>query len=188
MNYKKIYNDLIKRGINRDRTPAEYYEKHHIIPRCLGGDNVTSNISVLTCREHFLAHQLLTKIYPDNRRLTYAFLCMIRDPHGKRTIKSKYYEFIKRAMANMQRAVFINNNPMRESNAKLQHSLRMKSNNPQHTHPDRCRRFTESPSKGKVAYNNGIKNKYFEEGSQPTGWVVGLLPYKRNWNGGRKKG
>lgn len=36
-------------------------EKHHILPRSLGGSNDTSNIVSLTTREHFLCHILLTK-------------------------------------------------------------------------------------------------------------------------------
>lgn len=39
-----------------------YQEKHHIIPRSLGGTNERSNIVRLTAREHFIAHLLLTKM------------------------------------------------------------------------------------------------------------------------------
>ena len=45
MNYEKIYNDIISkaRSEDRKRTKGIYYEGHHIIPRCLGGDNKKSN-------------------------------------------------------------------------------------------------------------------------------------------------
>ena len=33
MDYQKIYNNLI----NREITRTGYVEKHHILPRCLGG-------------------------------------------------------------------------------------------------------------------------------------------------------
>ena len=33
MNYQKIYNNLI----NREITRVGYVEKHHVLPRCLGG-------------------------------------------------------------------------------------------------------------------------------------------------------
>lgn len=36
-------------------------ERHHIIPRSCGGSDHPLNIAVLTYREHFLAHWLLTK-------------------------------------------------------------------------------------------------------------------------------
>lgn len=38
-----------------------YVEKHHIVPRSMGGTNEKSNIVKLTFRKHFLAHWLLTK-------------------------------------------------------------------------------------------------------------------------------
>lgn len=187
MNYKKIYNKIVERGKNRATMPGELYERHHIVPRCLGGSDEMDNITNLTCREHFLAHWLLTKIHTDNRKLVYAFLCMVRDPHGNRAVKSRYYEKIKKAVSIEQRKHFLVENPMWTENARLMHSQRMKRSNPQHTHPEKCRRFEESPTKNKVAYNNGVKNKYFLRDQQPEGWVLGLLPYKRNWNGGRRR-
>lgn len=61
MNYKKIYDNLIH---NRRRNiPTGYFERHHIIPRSLGGTDDKSNIVALTAREHFIAHLLLVKIH-----------------------------------------------------------------------------------------------------------------------------
>lgn len=73
MNYEKIYKDLIERGVNRICDINIYYEKHHIIPKCINGTNDNSNLVKLTYREHFLAHWLLHKIYIDNKSLEYAF-------------------------------------------------------------------------------------------------------------------
>lgn len=70
MNYVKHYNLLIDRA--RNRTLSYYTERHHIIPRCMGGDNRTSNIVKLTAEEHYVAHLLLIKIYPNNNSLIYA--------------------------------------------------------------------------------------------------------------------
>ena len=64
MNYKKIYDSLIERGKNRNLN--EYGEKHHIVPKCLGGSNKKENLVKLTPEEHYVAHQLLVKIYPNN--------------------------------------------------------------------------------------------------------------------------
>ena len=76
MNYQKIYNQLIERGKVRNFTnrKVQYFEKHHIIPHCLGGSDDDSNLVNLTAREHFLAHWLLHRIYPDNYKLACAFL------------------------------------------------------------------------------------------------------------------
>lgn len=39
-----------------------YLESHHIIPKCLGGNNDKSNLVLLTAREHFIVHILLLKM------------------------------------------------------------------------------------------------------------------------------
>ena len=60
MNDRRIYNDLIMRGWRRTAIEG-YYEKHHIIPRCLNGSNDKDNLVLLTAREHYLCHWLLWK-------------------------------------------------------------------------------------------------------------------------------
>lgn len=62
MDYKKIYDELIINARIRVK-PDCYYESHHIIPRCLSGDNADHNIVKLTFDEHYIAHLLLYKIY-----------------------------------------------------------------------------------------------------------------------------
>lgn len=62
MNYQAIYDRLIDRA--RGRVVEGYSERHHILPRCLGGSNAKSNLVRLTAEEHYVAHQLLVKIHP----------------------------------------------------------------------------------------------------------------------------
>ena len=64
MNYEKHYNLLIERA--KTRVIKGYTEKHHIIPKCMGGTDDASNISILTPEEHYIAHLLLVKMYPSN--------------------------------------------------------------------------------------------------------------------------
>jgi hypothetical protein len=77
MNYIKIYNQIIHRGVQRG-IPNCYYEKHHIIPKCLDGTNDKSNMVNLTAREHFISHWLLFRIYPENSKIAFAFYMMCR--------------------------------------------------------------------------------------------------------------
>jgi len=65
MNYEKNYYDYVKyaKGLTRTKGKGVYYEKHHVIPRSLGGTDSKDNIVLLTAREHYLAHYLLMKIY-----------------------------------------------------------------------------------------------------------------------------
>ena len=68
------YDRLIERA--RGRTIDGYIEQHHVLPRCLGGDDSAENLVRLTPEEHFVAHQLLVKIYPKEQKLIYAALMM----------------------------------------------------------------------------------------------------------------
>jgi hypothetical protein len=62
MNYQKVYEDLISKCQSRHLIDG-YKERHHIIPKSLGGSNDASNLVDLTAREHFIAHFLLARIY-----------------------------------------------------------------------------------------------------------------------------
>lgn len=79
MNHEKVYMQLIKRAQseNRQKGFGIYFERHHIIPKCLGGSNENLNLVLLTAREHYVAHKLLCLIYPDNKKLHYALWRMM---------------------------------------------------------------------------------------------------------------
>lgn len=109
MNYSLIYEKLIHRSKNR--TLAGYKEKHHIIPRCLGGSDDADNLVELTPEEHYLAHQLLIKMYPNNPKLVYA---IIRMTHGNKNYmvrNNKMYGWVKRRYINICRKRTGNKNP-----------------------------------------------------------------------------
>jgi hypothetical protein len=76
MNYLKIYNQLVEGA--RNRVLDGYCEKHHVVPKCMGGDNKKSNIVLFTAKEHFIAHKLLVRIYPNVKGLWYALIAMGR--------------------------------------------------------------------------------------------------------------
>ena len=81
MNYLRIYNKLITRAQNTTDTCVE---RHHIVPRCMGGNNKKSNIVKLSPEEHFFAHILLVKIYPETHGLILAVNRMCTGHTGKR--------------------------------------------------------------------------------------------------------
>lgn len=97
MNYQKIYNDLCTsrqklRGTIKRK--GDGYNKHHIIPKCMGGEDKKENYVLLTFREHIIAHQLLHEIYPESSELTYAFLRMIQSSRSDR--KENTYKIDKK--------------------------------------------------------------------------------------------
>lgn len=96
MNYLSIYNMLVEK---RKTVPIveEYSEVHHILPKCLGGDDSKDNLVRLTAREHFIAHQLLYKHYR-TPALAHAWYSMLRcDQNQKRNFTSRQHEVAKRA-------------------------------------------------------------------------------------------
>lgn len=99
MNYQKIYDDICKRGQERILPKEIYTEKHHIIPKCLGGDNSKENLTILTAREHFLCHLILArKLYSSNCKLWYALHKMMysNNEYQERYIpSSRIYETIR---------------------------------------------------------------------------------------------
>jgi hypothetical protein len=58
--YTRWYYNIIDRA--RSRQTHGYTERHHIIPRSLGGDNTKNNLVELTAREHFVCHLMLARM------------------------------------------------------------------------------------------------------------------------------
>jgi hypothetical protein len=89
MDYAKHYERLIARA--RGRALTGYSERHHILPRCLSGDDSPSNLVDLTPEEHYVAHQLLVKMHPRNGRLVHAAVLM-----STRCSGNKAYGWLRR--------------------------------------------------------------------------------------------
>lgn len=70
------YNEFIKNILNtrgRFNCGEEYHERHHIIPKCMGGSNDEENLIDLYAKEHYEAHKLLALENPHNKRIIYAW-------------------------------------------------------------------------------------------------------------------
>ena len=104
MNYQRIYDAIIERaksrGLNKKLLDG-YFEKHHIIPRCMNGTNDRDNLVLLTAREHYLCHWLLWKANKENRSLFYGYHKMAysktKDQMRNYKISSKQYEKLQLA-------------------------------------------------------------------------------------------
>ena len=90
MNHLKIYELIIQKAKSENRVILKkkddnfvYYDNHHIIPACLNGSDDQFNRQLLTDKEHYVCHKLLTYIYPGNRKLGCAFHFMTFGKNNK---------------------------------------------------------------------------------------------------------
>ena len=96
MNYRRIHDAIIDRA--RNRKLQGYYERHHVIPRCI--DNNSKETINLTAREHFIIHKLLCEIYPTNHKLLHAYWLMANKTQSNNqqriyNVSSKEYQRLK---------------------------------------------------------------------------------------------
>lgn len=95
--YTKHYWNLI--NTRKNRSYAGYTEKHHIIPRSLGGNNLKDNLVLLTPREHFIAHLLLSKMFTGDEKykMYYAFNMILVKSKDNQRYKptSRFYEMAR---------------------------------------------------------------------------------------------
>lgn len=108
MNYKRVYDEIIKRaklrGLNKKHLEG-YFEKHHIVPKCMGGFDEKLNYVLLTAKEHFICHHLLWKSNRENYSLFWSYKIMARCKSrntSERSISlltSKQYETLRKIHA-----------------------------------------------------------------------------------------
>jgi hypothetical protein len=92
--YTKWYYQIIDSA--KQNPPTGYKERHHIIPRCMGGSDDHDNLVDLTARQHFVCHLLLTKMVnsePYLSKLKYAAI-LLYSVNGFK-ISSRLYESLK---------------------------------------------------------------------------------------------
>ena len=101
MDYQKHYTSLCNRA--KERQLDCYTERHHVLPKCIGGDDNPDNIVVLTPEEHYIAHQLLVKIYPKHTGLLWAAIMMTGHSTSDGRANNKIYGWLKRRYQNVCR-------------------------------------------------------------------------------------
>lgn len=184
MDYIKMYNKLIqnakehveeRRLLNKQ---SVYFEGHHIIPKCLNGAGSSkdwkranynineSNIVPLTAKEHYIAHLLLTKIYPDNQKIFFAFYALVH--WGKYTgstkrnfrISARQYQSIKESRNKFQQPQYrkINYSHSEETKQKLSESKKGNTWNKGRIVSDSTRELISKANSGKVR-NESFKLK-----------------------------
>jgi hypothetical protein len=105
--YKKLYFSIITRSQNEGREyNSSLHEKHHIVPTSLGGKNNSDNIVVLTFREHFVCHLLLTKftLSQAKHKMHCALRMMMnKSKHNNRVLTQRQYELARYSLSKIKR-------------------------------------------------------------------------------------
>lgn len=101
--YHKYYFYIINHAKSRQILPDTKIEKHHIIPRSLGGTNDPDNLVKLSAREHFICHRLLPKFTKEKSRtkMLYAIWKMCHSSTARKTsfkLTARTYATIKNEM------------------------------------------------------------------------------------------
>lgn len=89
--YTYIYYKIINKAKLQNRNKKQnYFEKHHIIPTSIGGENNKDNTVLLTFKEHYICHRLLCKMLIDKEhinKMKYALYCLSKvNMHQSRSL------------------------------------------------------------------------------------------------------
>ena len=158
MDYNKVYKQLISKAQTEDRfrNSDTYYERHHILPKCLGGSNTKSNLVLLTAKEHYLAHYLLHREYPADKKLLHAFMLMCfceGKDQFRHKVSSRTYEYARKAYADSRKGTLLSD----ETKYKISQSQKGKILSEQH------KAAIGDSLKGRVPWNKNKQRPPFTE-------------------------
>jgi len=125
--YTKWYFGIITKAQSEQRQKGGdvYYECHHILPKCMGGTYANKNLVLLTAREHFVCHWLLTKMTRSEMKakMYYAFSAFHQFKRKTNPLTSFEYQLLVEIKAKL-----VSERPRSmEERQKLSKSLKGKS-------------------------------------------------------------
>lgn len=158
--YTSTYSSIVNKAKNENRKKHNgvYYESHHIIPKCLGGTNDRTNLVLLTAREHFICHLLLTKMVTGQAQIKMNiamtnFLRTSKTHNRDYNVTSRFYKYIREKCAKAQSG---SRNPMygkthsEETRRKMSEKVRAyNNNNPPRKHTEEYKRKMSEAKMGK---------------------------------------
>lgn len=163
MNYKKHYDSLITTRlllkeirIEEKLKKLNYYEGHHIIPKSEGGEGRSYNFShpnivLLTAREHFIAHWLLSKFNPTRSNIHSFWKMCIKNNTPEKYCSSIAYEEARK----LHSLSMIGNKNAVGNNTKKSNTSNMKWSD------EKRKNYTKVTKGKKKNSQNMIGNKYF---------------------------
>lgn len=149
------YMSIINKSVNNNKSKNDdiYYELHHIIPKSIGGTNEDSNLVLLSAREHFICHKLLTKCTYGKlkSKMICAYWRMCNPQGGIKEfteITSRNYEYGRKAFAKYRTTKFKHTD---ETKKKISLSSKGKNNGMygRKRTKEEIQQFIKTQSKGK---------------------------------------
>jgi len=186
--YKKIYDNIITNAFNEDRKKCNdvYYEKHHIIPKSLGGSDDESNMVLLTVREHIIAHWLLwkTSIGNDKYKMAVAFHCACNMCHADDPIYKKYAIIEQSKLANREWTIKYHTGKKRSSETCKNISQSLRGRSLSNDHKNSLRKAWENMDDNVKANRNMAISKALKGKKKP---ITHGLNVSKALTGQRKK-
>ena len=179
--YTRIYYSVIERAQSRILPKEIYKEKHHIVPRCMGGADDPENIASLTFKEHLFCHKLLVRMTEGLSRgkLSFAVLLMAREKSNNRiyaTIKDNAREYARE----------YNKGKLPITNGKVTKFLFKDQIMPDgfsYGWSDDYLTKKKGNNKGKIYITDGINCRtLLPDESVPNGWYYGQADYHKKKN------
>ena len=194
MNYKKIYDSIIERATGRKKMRLGhpnyvYYERHHILPKCLGGSNEKTNLAFLTAEEHWVAHLLLVKMNPGNHKLVFACKAMSMTGGNTKRTTNKMFGWIRReyrdATSKRQKGCVISQERRDKTSATLKGRPaphQMGENNVS-KRPEVAKKISEANTGRKMVFSDPeLRGKRISEGKKGKSNLPGELnPAFKGW-------
>lgn len=109
--YLRWYLSIVSKKYSVD----EYTEKHHILPKSLGGNNSRSNIVRISGKAHFICHMLLARMMNNSKNkknMIHALNMLAKannENQNRYEISSRSYELIRKQLSDSMKG---ENNPM----------------------------------------------------------------------------
>lgn len=178
--YIRLVDSRLYRGIKREKG----FEVHHIVPKSWGGCNNNFNKVKLTYREHYIAHKLLHKAYPEDKHMAYALLCMLRE-NVTRKLTSRQIEEIKKYWSKYRSKPRPDSHMKTKKHRERQSKAIQGDNNPLVKFPEK--NHTAKPVR--VYYSDGrvVDYAYMKEITVKENIPYGTLKWLTKHNIGSKK-
>ena len=163
--YAHWYYSIITRALSRLALP-NYTEKHHIVPKSLGGSNSVTNLVRLTAKEHFVCHRLLTKMVCEDaakiKMHNAAFQMTIKSSNQERyKITARKYEILKRNKSAAMMGNTYGSRPMsEETKRRISAAKKGVSVGKGKKMSDKAKKKLSASIKGRTPWNVGLTYKH----------------------------